>query len=208
MGHNTDKVERFFKMCTALPFEEVKDDRDESSIPELVHVAELRDAGSTQDAIEYANSLMKMYPDNDLIPFMVAYIYYQKQFPREAMQTAVAAIPKCPRKYRLYSVAGLAEFDQGHIPEAVVWWCRSVVAQCTIVDFQEHDPFLYLAHAAELVSARQESTAFFTMTDSIDPKRPRLEPAEIEKLSFVGNSWVREPLARVLQHIEANYLHG
>jgi len=41
-------------MCTTLPFEEIKDERDESSIPELLHVAELRDAGSTQDAIEYA----------------------------------------------------------------------------------------------------------------------------------------------------------
>lgn len=208
MGQNADKADRFIKMCTTLPFEEVKDDRDESSIPELLHVAELRDAGSTQDAIEYANSLMKMYPDNDLIPFMVAYIYYQKQFPREAMQTAVAAIPKCPRKYRLYSVAGLAEFDQGHVPEAIVWWCRSVVAQCTIVDFQEHDPFLYLAHSAEILGARREFTALFTMTDSIDPKRPRLEQAEIEKLSFVKNSWVKEPLLKVIQHIEANYLHG
>jgi len=45
---------------------------------------------------------MKMYPDNDLIPFMVAYIYYQKQFPREAMQTAVAAIPKCPASIGLF----------------------------------------------------------------------------------------------------------
>ncbi|MBN1312494.1 MAG: hypothetical protein JXB30_13850 [Anaerolineae bacterium] len=207
MGHN-DKAERFIKMCTSLPFEETKDDRDESSVPELLHVAELRDAGNTQDAIEYANSLMKMYPDNDLIPFMVAYIYYQKQFPREAMQTAVAAIPKCPRKYRLYSVAGLAEFDQGHVPEAVVWWCRSVVAQCTVMDFQEHDPFLYLAHGGEVLGAKREATAFFTMTDSIDPKRPRLDLEEVEKLSSMKGSWTQEPFTKVLRHIEENYLHG
>ncbi|MBN1428756.1 MAG: hypothetical protein JXB07_10245 [Anaerolineae bacterium] len=208
MERDTDKAERFIKMCTSLPFEEVKDERDEGSVPELLHVAELRDAGSTQDAIEYANSLMKMYPDNDLIPFMVAYIYYQKQFPREAMQTAVAAIRKCPRKYRLYSVAGLAEFDQDHIPEAIVWWCRSVIAQCTILDFQEHDPFLYLAHMAEVLGSKREATAFFTMTDSIDPKRPRLDLEEVERLSSIKSSWAQAPLVKVLRHIEANYLHS
>jgi hypothetical protein len=208
MGHNADKADRFIKMCTALPFEEIKDERDESSVPELIHVAELRDAGSTQDAIDYANSLMKMYPDNDLVPFMVAYIYYQKQFPREAMQTAVGAIPKCPRKYRLYSVAGLAELDSGHLAEAIVWWCRSVIAQCSVLDFQEHDPFLYLAHGAEVLGARREMTAFFTMTDSIDPKRPRLEPDEVERLASVKSTWIHDPFLKVLQHIEANYLHG
>lgn len=207
MGH-ADRVERFYRMCTTLPFEEVKDDRDETSIPELVHVAELRDAGSMQEAIEYANSLIKLYPDNDLIPFMVAYIYYQKEFPREAMQAAIAAIPKCPRKYRLYSVAGMAEFDQGHLAEAFVWWCRSVVAQCTVTDFQEHDPFLCLAHAAQILGAKREAEAFFTMTDSIDPKRPRLEPGEVERMSSIRGTWVQEPLLKVLQQIEARYLHG
>jgi hypothetical protein len=53
-----------------------------------------------QDAIDYGKALMKMYPSFDLIPFMIAYIYYQKDFPQEALQVAVDAIPRCPRKYR------------------------------------------------------------------------------------------------------------
>ena len=203
-----DKADRFYNMCINLPFEEVVDERDENSIPELKHVADLRDAGNMQDAIDYGISLMKMYPDNDLIPFMVGYIYYQKQFPKEAMQMAVNAIPKCPRKYRLYSLAGLAEFDQGHLAEAIVWWSRSSIAQCILADFQEYDPFLHLAYAAEVVGAKRESQLLYTMTDAIEATQPRLDLPEKEQLNSIKQMWVAEPLVRVLSHLDEKYLHG
>lgn len=202
------RQDKFFRMSTTLPYPEVKDDRDETSIPELAHVAELRDAGNVQDAIDYGKSLMKMYPDNDLIPFMIAYIYYQRQFPDEAMAIALDAIPRCPRKYRLYSVAGLAEFDRGHLPEALVWWARSIVAQCTVTDFQEYDPFLYMAHAAEIINAKREADVFFTMADAIEPERVRLEDDDIERLRAVRSSWAKEAFRRVLKHVDQQYLHG
>lgn len=203
-----NREEKFFRMCTDLPYEEIKDDRDESSIPELVRVAELRDTGNVQDAIDYGKSLMKMYPDNDLIPFMIAYIYYQRNFPDEALDIALDAIPRCPRKYRLYSVSGLAEFGRNKLPEALVWWSRSVVAQCEVTDFQEYDPFLYIAHTAQIINAKREADVFFTMTDAIEPDAPRLDAHDIDRLSEIKKSWAREPFARVLKHIDKNYLHG
>lgn len=203
-----ERVSKFLSMCTTLPFEEKRDERDTDSVPELMNVAEMRDAGNVQAAIDYASSLLKMYPDNDLIPFMMAYIYYQKDFPKEALQTAIAAIPKCPRKYRLYSVAGLAEFEQGHLPEALVWWCRSVIAQCTIEDFGDHDPFVHLAHAAETIGASRQAEMLFTMTDAIDEAKSRLDAESLQKLMQLKGSWAQEPLLRVLQHIESKYLHG
>lgn len=208
MGQS-DKVSKFINMCTTLPFDEVQDERDENSIPELKHVAELRDSGNMQDAIDYGTTLMKMYPDNDLIPFMIGYIYYQKQFPREAMQIAVNAIPRCPRKYRLYSLAGLAEFELGHLPEALVWWSRSVIAQCKIADFQEHDPFLHLAVAAQLVGEKRPSEALLAVTDAIvHNEKLRLDDESTAKLESVKRSWVADPLKKVLQEIEAKYMHG
>lgn len=200
--------EKFIRMATTPPFEEVKDTRNETSIPELVQVAEMRDAGNVQEAIDYARSLMKMYPDNDLIPFMIAYIYYQRHFPDEALQVAVDAIPRCPRKYRLYSVAGLAELDRGRLPEAIVWWSRSVVAQCTVADFQEYDPFLYLAHTAEIVEAKQEAAALFTMADAIEPGQIRLDGETLAGLAGIKRSWARAPLLQVLRQIEQEYLHS
>ncbi len=200
--------DKFIHMATTLPYEEVKDTRNETSIPELVQVAEMRDAGNVQEAIDYARSLMKMYPDNDLIPFMIAYIYYQRHFPDEALQVAVDAIPRCPRKYRLYSVAGLAELDRGRLPEAIVWWSRSVVAQCTVADFQEYDPFLYLAHTAEIVEAKQEAAALFTMADAIEPGQIRLDGETLAGLAGIKRSWARAPLLQVLRQIEQEYLHS
>jgi hypothetical protein len=202
------RAERFLQMCTTLPFEEIKDDRDESSIPELVRVAELRDAGSMQEAIDYGRALMKMYPDNDLVPFMIAYIYYQKEFPVEARSIAAEAIPKCPRKYRLYSVVGLAEFDVGHVPEALVWWSRSAIAQCVVQDFLEYDPFLHLAHTAEILGAKRYAQLFFSMTDAIEPSGPRIDDESIAKLMSVKRSWVSKPLVEVMQHIDTHYLQG
>lgn len=202
------KEDKFFQMATSLPFEEVKDDRDESSIPELVRVAELRDEGSAQEAIDYGKALIKMYPDNDLIPFMLAYIYYQRHFPDEALQIAIEAIPKCPRKYRLYSVAGLAEYDKDHLPEAFVWWARSVIAQCEVVDYQEVDPFLYLAHTAEVLGSKRQAKVFFAMVDAIEHEEMRLPYDEIDKLQLLKDSWARKPIQKVLDHVEDSYLHG
>ncbi len=202
------KEEKFIQMCTTLPFEEIKDPRDEYSVPEMKHIAELRDSGQKQQAVDYGRSLMKMFPDNDLIPFMIAYIYYQQDFPEEALKIAVDAIPRCPRKYRLYSVAGLAEFRRKRLPEALVWWARSVVAQCTVTDFQESDPFLYLAHAAEIVGAKREAKDLFAMVDAIEPNTRRLDATEVAALEPIRGSWVRQPFIQVLQHIDRQYLRG
>jgi hypothetical protein len=161
-----------------------------------------------QDAIDYGVALMKMYPDNDLIPFMIGYIYFQKQFPKEAMQMAINSIPKCPRKYRLYSLAGLAEYDQGHLPEAIVWWSRSVIAQCTVADFQEFDPFMYLGHAADLVGAKREAQLLYAMVDAIEVSKPRVDPDELGRLSPIVSSWIAEPFRSVLAELDTKYLHG
>jgi hypothetical protein len=202
------RADKFFQMCTVLPFEEQKDSRDENTIPEIVHIAELRDQGNMQDAIDYGKALIKMYPDFDLIPFMLGYIYYQKDFPQEAFQVAVDAIPRCPRRYRLYSVAGLAEFKRNHVPEALVWWARSVVAQCSIVDFQEADPFLYLGQAAEVVGAKREAEMMYTMCDAIERDRAPLGPEVTDVLAELRESWAKEPLIRVLKLVDERYLHA
>jgi tetratricopeptide (TPR) repeat protein len=202
------RADKFFQMSTQLPLEEIKDERDEHAIPELTHVAVLRDAGNMQDAIDYATSLSKMYPDYDLIPFMIAYIYYQKEFPQEAIRTALDAIPTCKRKYRLYSVVGLAEFAQNNLENALVWWSRSVIAQCVVADYQEADPFLHLAHVAEAVGARQESQVLFTMVDAIEPDSPRLGETEETQFRALKKSWVKDPLVKVIKYIDANYLHS
>lgn len=203
-----DKAQRFFTMCTTLPFEELRDERGEDSVPELRHVAELRDSGNMQDAIDYGMSLMKMYPDNDLIPFMIGYIYYQKQFPREAMQLAVNSIPNCPRKYRLYSLAGLAEFEQSHLDESLVWWSRSIIAQCTVIDYQEYDPFMHMGCAAETIGRKREAQLLFTMTDAIEASAPRLDSTAAQKISAIRSMWVLEPLGDVLHLLDEKYLHG
>jgi tetratricopeptide (TPR) repeat protein len=201
-----DRYEQFYHMCTTLPLPEEKDERGENSVPELAKVAELRDSGNVRHAIEYAEGLMKLYPDHDLIPFMIAYMYYQKELPEEAHQVATEAMEKCPRKYRLYSVAGLAEFARGRLPEALVWWSRSVVAQCQMVDFQEYDPFLHLAHAALAIGAKREAASFFEISDAIARDTLRLSPANEARLAPIAGSWYVESLRRALQEINTKYL--
>ncbi len=205
MPKDDKKTQRLFEMATTLPFAEVRDERGEDSVPELVRVAELRDMGNLQEAIDYGKALIKMYPDYDLIPFMIAYIYYQKEYPKEAMQVALDAIPRCPRKYRLYSVAGLAEFDRNNLPEAIVWWSRSVLAQSSIQDFQEYDPFMHLGHAATVVGKKHESELMFTMTDAIAPEKPRLSPDFVDKLLPLRSHWANDTLKKVLSEL-ANHL--
>lgn len=200
------REDKFFRMSIHLPFDEVRDDRSETTVPELAHVAELRDAGRSEDAIAYATSLIKLYPDLDLVPVTLSHLYSQIGLADQALATAVQAIPNCPRKLHLYAAAGLAEFDRGRLAEAFVWWARSAVAQCAIADFRDHEPFLYLAHAAEAVGGTDEADMFFTMSDAIEPRAMRLRETAYAQLAAVAGHWARDPLLRVLRYINAEYL--
>ena len=200
--NSMEKEDKFYQACINLPQPEERDGRNELSVPELVEVARLRDDGNAQDAIDYARGLIRTFPDFDLIYYMIAHIYYQKEHPAEAKQVAVEGMGACKRRYRLYAVAGLAEFDMKKLPEALVWWSRSVVAQCAIVEFQDHDPFLHLAHAAEIVGSKRPSEALFEMADVIEPGAYRLTADSLMRLNPLRKSWVSEPFRLVLKELE------
>jgi tetratricopeptide (TPR) repeat protein len=202
-----DREDKFYQACLELPLPEERDERDERSLPELAEVAQLRDDGRFQEAIDYGRALVKMFPDFDLIYYMIAHMYYEKERPAEAKQTAIEGIRECKRRYRLYAVAGMAEFDVGKLAEALVWWSRSIVAQCEVVEFQDHDPFLYLAHAAGIVGAKRSSETLFQMADVIEPSGYRLTADSLVKLNPLRKSWVAEPLRLVLKELESR-LHA
>lgn len=196
------REDKFYQMCTELPLPEEKDERDEGTVPELAEVARLRDSGNFQAAVDYGRALIKMFPDFDLVYYITAYIYYQKEYPIEARTVALEGIPQCKRHYRLYAVTGLAEFDLDRLPEALVWWCRSLVAQCEVVEYQDHDPFLHLAHAAEIVGAKREAQTLFQMTDAIETGGYRLTDDALERLGVLRRSWARDPFKQAIQQIE------
>lgn len=200
------RADKFFDMSTRLPKDEMDDPRNELSIPELRHVAELRDSGSVQDAINYAQSLQRMYPDFDLIPFMISYIQYQDGKPEKAMQTALDAIPDCKRKYRLYSVAGLAEYSKDNLANALVWWSRSIIAQAEVADFQEYDPFLYLGYASEGVGEVEHAQTLYTMVAAIDPDAPQDEIVRADIMEQMKSLWARRAFKRVIDVITRQHL--
>jgi len=200
------RSDKLIEMSTTLPLEEVLDTRNESSVPELQRVAELRDSGSVADAINYSMSLQKMYPDFDLIPFMIAYIQYQEGNPDKALKTALAAIPDVKRKYRLYSVAGLAEYGKSNLTNAIVWWSRSAIAQASVTDFQEYDPFLYLGYAAQAVGENAHAETLFTLVNAIDPSAPRSDGLKDEMAAELKGSWAKKPVSKILEIIIRKYL--
>ncbi len=206
-GAHMEREDKFYQACLTLPLPEERDGRGERSVPELAEVAELRDNGNFQAAIDYGKALIRMYPDFDLIYYMIAHIYYQKEHPAEAKQMALEGIKECRRRYRLYAVAGMAEFDMGKLPEALVWWSRSIMAQCEVVEYQDHDPFLHLAHAADIVGAKRPSETLFQMSDTIEPGGYRLTSDALMKLSPLRKSWVAEPFKLVVKDL-VKRLHG
>lgn len=200
------RADKFFDMSTRLPKDEMADERNELSLPELRHVAELRDTGAVGDAINYAQSLQKMYPDFDLIPFMIAYVQYQDGKPEKAIQTALDAIPDCKRKYRLYSVAGLAEYSKDNLANALVWWSRSAIAQAQVADFQEFDPFLYLGYASEGIGQQEHAQTMYTMVAAIDPDAPQDDEARADIMAQMKTLWARKPFKRVMDVITRQHL--
>ena len=199
------RTDKFYEMCTTLPMDEIRDTRDEAYVPELLEIAQLRDSGALNEAIEYGLAITKMFADFDLPYYMVAHIHFQQQNPEEAKNLALSAINNCPRKYRLYSIVGLAEFDLGNLANALVWWCRSILAQGLVSDYQEYDPFLHLSYAAEAVRANQSASILLTMVDAIDPDSPRLSKEYTQPLTELKRHWARGPFQKAIDQIVNQY---
>jgi hypothetical protein len=199
------RTDKFYEMCTTLPVDEIRDDRDEAYLPELVEIARLRDSGALEDAIEYGLAITKMFSDFDLPYYMVSHIYFQRRKPEKALELALDAIGSCPRKYRLYSVVGLAEFDQQHLANALVWWCRSILAQGLVSDYQEYEPFLHLSYAADAAKASGASKVLLTMVDAIEPDSPRLSKEYTEPLTGIKGHWARPPFRKAIEQIVTQY---
>ena len=202
------RSEQFFAACTTLPFPEVRDKRGEDSLPELERVSDLVSEGRPIDAIEYGKGLARHYPDVDSIPVIIATLLIETDKAEEVVALVSEAIHNCPRKYRLYSVAGQAELALDNLVNALVWWSRSVIAQCQVIEYQERPPFFHLAHAALVLGARREAKALFAMSSAIDPAAPHLSPDLEDRLEPLATMWAAEPLRQVLTHIEATYLHS
>jgi hypothetical protein len=165
------------------------------------------DAGQRFEAIEYGLGLTRHYPDNDLVPTIVGTLLTQQGMPDAVEGVVRNALPHCPRRYRLYAMAGQADLAQNRLANAAVWWSRSAVAQCQVIDYQVFTPFYNLAHAALVLDAYHEAESFLAMSAAIDPEAPHLSQDLEALLEPLKRYWVAEPLLRVLQHIEVNYLH-
>jgi tetratricopeptide (TPR) repeat protein len=202
------RADQFFIACTQLPYPETRDERGEYSLPELSRLSAKLDGDYVDDAIEYGRGLMRHYPDNDWAPTIVGTLLIQRGRPEEVVDVLRESLPRCPRKYRLYSMAAQADLARNQLSNASVWWSRSAIAQCQIIDYQVYLPFYYLAHIALVLEAFHEAEAFFSMAAAIEPKAPHLSPALEERLDTIRQQWVAEPLHRVVQYIETNFLRS
>jgi hypothetical protein len=202
------RSDEYYKACIILPYPEVHDDRDESSVPELELLVAKLDVGRRLEAIEYGLGLTRHYPDNDLVPTIVGTLLTQQGRPHQVEGIVRDALPNCPRRYRLYAMAGQAALAQNQLANAAVWWSRSAVAQCQVVDYQVYTPFYNLAHAALVLDAYHEAETFLAMSSAIDSRAPHLSQDLEALLEPLRSHWVAGPLLRVLQHIEVNYLHS
>lgn len=202
------RSEQLFMACTSLPYPEVRDERDETSVPELEHLSAKAAEGLREDAIEYGRGLMRHYPDSDLIPAQVGMLLALQNRAYEVSELLRTVLPRCPRRYRLYAMAGQADLALNRLANAAVWWSRSVIAQCHVIDYQVYTPFYNMAHVALVLDAYHAAESFLAMSAAITPSAPHLSPALEAQLEALRQMWVAEPLRRVVEHVEANYLHG
>ena len=59
-----------------------------------------------------------------------------------------------------------------------------------------------------VLNAYHEAESFLAMSAAIYPQAPHLSQDLEALLEPLGSQWVAEPLLRVLQYIEVNYLHS
>lgn len=202
------RAQEFYVACIRLPYPEIRDERGEDSLPELQNLSVKLDEDNAEDALEYGRGLMRHFPDNDFAAAIVGTLLIQLGRPRQVVDVLRVSLPVCPRKYRLYSTAAQADMALNQLANAAVWWSRSAIAQCHVIDYQVYLPFYHLAHIALVLEAYHEAEAFFAMSSAIEPKSPHLSPSLEERLEPLRNQWVAEPLLYVVEHIETRYLRG
>lgn len=200
-----DKEAQFFQLATTLPFPEIRDDRDEFSIPEIRQLSEIISGGDMAEAHAYANGLMRMFPDFDLIPFSVAYGYLSYRYAKEALDVALEVLPRVKRHYRLYSVVGQAEAARNRLAEGIVWWSRSIIAQCTVLEFLEEDPFVYLGYVSTIIGEQLDADVFFSLADHISGGPRRLDPNQVDILLPLRDHWSRKVVKQLIRHLQVEY---
>lgn len=201
------RAEQFIAACTTLPYPEIRDERGETSVPELKFLSARLDQGMVDEAVEYGRGLARHFPDNDLVAAIVGSLLIRQDRVEEVTNLLRGSLARYPRKYRLYSMAGQADMARDRLANASVWWSRSVIAQCEVHDYQVHLPFYHLAHAAIVLEAFHEAEALFEMSSYIEPNAPHFSPTLEERLEPIRYHWMADPLFQVLQHIEATYLY-
>lgn len=202
------RTEQFYAACVNLPFPEAKDERGEENVPELTRVSSLLDEGRTIQAVGYARGLIRHFPGLDIPAVIAGTLVMNSGRPQDVVDIVRTALPEVPRRYRLYSLAGQAEFALGNLANACVWWSRSAIAQCMVSDYQVHTPFFYMAHVAVVVGAFHQAGSFLAMSSAIEPTAPRLLGDLEEYMEPLGTHWAAGPLKMALEYIEHNYMQS
>ena len=122
------------------------------------------------------------HPDYDTLHIWLGTVLARLGERDQPRATYLKGLESCLRKSELCTEMASAEFDAGHLHDAVMWWIRAASAICNSeTRSKNHTPFLSLAYVADAMGCSDVARRLLTEADKVAGEEYRFSAAGAAK---------------------------
>jgi len=172
----------YIDSCFHFEFQQHKESRDWSQIPEAATIPRTANSGQTNEALQLAEQFVKKYTDFDFGYYWLGNLYLQLGLYGPASKAITEGLQLSKSKYSLCRTMGMIHLKIGELPDAVKWWIRSLVIRISTNELNDVEILIYLSYVAEALQLNSECLSLRKCADQINTSQIRLASEATNKL--------------------------
>jgi len=202
----------YVETCFHIEFQENKEDRNPSEIPEAKAVIETGAGGPNpgdkviEEALRLVAVVRDKYPDFYFSYLWFAALYCKQKRYDDARNSLSEGLRFAKSKYKLCNMMGDTEWELGNLSEAVMWWTRSVIIQVGTKQLGEYSPFLNLSYVAKQLGLDNTCALLRQYVDKIEYGGIRLTGNAVNELYAATRRHGTESMKQVMDTLDRKYL--
>lgn len=196
----------YIDSCFRFDFQQYKEDRDWSQIPEAIAIARAGNAGETEEGIRLAKELRNKYLDFDFCYSWLGNLYLRLNSYGEAYNAVSEGLRLARSKYSLCRTMGMIHLKVGELPEAVKWWIRSLVIRICAHKLNDVEILIYLSYVAEALGLDTECSILRRRADDINSGGIRLSSQKANELYAWTRQWSSSSMKQAITLLVHEYI--
>jgi hypothetical protein len=203
----TDKTgDDYIHSCFHFQFQQYKEARDWSQIPEAVAIPRTANSGQTNEALRLAEQFVKNYRDFDFGYYWLGNLYLQLGLYGPASKAVTEGLQLSKSKYSLCRTMGMIHLKVGELPDAVKWWIRSLVIRISSNELNDVEILIYLSYVAEGLELNSECLSLRKCADEINTSQIRLASEATNKLFGLARTCGSPSIKRAIALFVKEYI--